>query len=58
MPAVWEVLDVGEFLWWKEQVCEVMEQSCGGMLAVVYVFGGGTGAEVTPHCDCALDFRS
>ena len=28
LPAAWEVLDVGEFLWWTEQVCEVMEQTC------------------------------
>ena len=40
----WAVLGLGGFVWCKEQVCEVMEQSCGGMLAVVYVFGGGTGA--------------
>ena len=43
LPAAWEVLGLGEFLWWQEQVCEVIEQTCDGMLTVACVLGGGTG---------------
>ena len=35
---------LGEFLWWQEQVSEVIEQTCDGMLTVAYVLGDGTGA--------------
>ena len=35
---------MGEFLWWKEQVCEVVERTSDGMLTVAYGLRGGTGA--------------